>query len=47
MWLCEDFINAANNSVSGLWVLATDKNLTDGPKCVANGFVGQLSVQVS
>ncbi|KAL2060658.1 hypothetical protein VTL71DRAFT_9299 [Oculimacula yallundae] len=40
-----DFINAANNSSSGLWVLIQNIPLRAGPGCTFNGFVGQLSVQ--
>ncbi|RDW66885.1 hypothetical protein BP5796_09634 [Coleophoma crateriformis] len=40
-----DFINAANNSSSGLWVLVNNRNLEASPGCTANGFIGQLSVQ--
>ncbi|KAK0113453.1 hypothetical protein ONS95_013711 [Cadophora gregata] len=40
-----DFINAANNSSSGLWVLVMNKPLRAGTGCTLNGFVGQLSVQ--
>ena len=42
----QDFINSVNNSVSGLIVIATDHLLVDSPSCTANGFIGQLSVQV-
>ncbi|KAH9224328.1 hypothetical protein DL95DRAFT_379269 [Leptodontidium sp. 2 PMI_412] len=40
-----DFINAANNSSSGLWVLLMNTPLRAGAGCTLNGFVGQLSVQ--
>lgn len=42
----KDFINAANNSSSGLWVLLMNTPLRAGAGCTLNGFVGQLSVQV-
>jgi hypothetical protein len=42
----QDFINSVNNSVSGLIVLGTNHLLMDSPSCTANGFIGQLSVQV-
>ncbi|KAF3922291.1 hypothetical protein ABW20_dc0107142 [Dactylellina cionopaga] len=42
-----DFINSANNSVSGLWRLVNRREIPDGPACVANGFLGQLSVQAT
>lgn len=42
----EDFINAANNSSSGLWVLLMNTPLRAGTGCTINGFVGQLSIQV-
>ncbi|KAG4412268.1 hypothetical protein IFR04_014594 [Cadophora malorum] len=40
-----DFINAANNSSSGLWVLLMNTPLRAGTGCTINGFVGQLSIQ--
>ncbi|KAH7327066.1 hypothetical protein BKA65DRAFT_61861 [Rhexocercosporidium sp. MPI-PUGE-AT-0058] len=40
-----DFINAANNSSSGLWVLFLNTPLRAGTGCTINGFIGQLSVQ--
>lgn len=45
-WCATDFMNAMNNSISGLWVVWTDSNLQVSDGCTANGFVGQLSVQV-
>ncbi|CZT05733.1 uncharacterized protein RCO7_03906 [Rhynchosporium graminicola] len=40
-----DFLNAANNGSSGLWVLIRNTPLRPGAACTFNGFVGQLSVQ--
>ncbi|KAI9827296.1 MAG: hypothetical protein M1832_005434 [Thelocarpon impressellum] len=40
-----DFINALNNSVSGIYKVASASEIPEGPGCVANGFIGQLSVQ--
>ena len=42
-----DFINATNNSVSGLWIVILHRKIQNGPACVANGFIGQLSVQAT
>lgn len=42
-----DFINALNNSSSGLWLVIQQQKLQDGPGCVSNGFIGQLSVQAT
>ncbi|KAI9838738.1 MAG: hypothetical protein M1838_004538 [Thelocarpon superellum] len=42
-----DFINGLNNSVSGLYIVARHSDMVDGPGCVANGFIGQLSVQAT
>ncbi|KAJ6263902.1 hypothetical protein Dda_0039 [Drechslerella dactyloides] len=42
-----DFTNSINNSVSGLWRLTTRREIPDGPGCIANGFMGQLSVQAT
>ncbi|KAF2715258.1 hypothetical protein K504DRAFT_421848 [Pleomassaria siparia CBS 279.74] len=39
-----DFINALNNTISGIWYTAGGK-FRIGSKCTANGFIGQLSVQ--
>jgi hypothetical protein len=40
-----DLINALNNSISGIYYLSTG-SISAGPACTANGFIGQLSVQV-
>ncbi|KAK6342238.1 hypothetical protein TWF730_001715 [Orbilia blumenaviensis] len=42
-----DFINSTNNSTSGLWRLLQRREIPDSPGCVANGFIGQLSVQAT
>ncbi|EWC47722.1 hypothetical protein DRE_02922 [Drechslerella stenobrocha 248] len=42
-----DFINSTNNSTSGLWRLITKKEIPSSPACIANGFIGQLSVQAT
>lgn len=42
-----EFINSVNNSVSGAWVVANQRDLVDGAACNLNGWVGQWSVQVS
>ncbi|KAK0214156.1 G protein-coupled glucose receptor regulating Gpa2-domain-containing protein [Armillaria fumosa] len=41
-----DFINGLNNSISGVFVLAKGP-LPYNAACVANGFIGQLSVQAT
>ncbi|KAK6810593.1 hypothetical protein RU639_013544 [Aspergillus parasiticus] len=41
-----DFINALNNSISGLAVLKGGHDLTPGTGCILNAWIGQLSVQV-
>lgn len=41
-----EFINTANNSVSGIIYLRSHA-LYDSPACTANGFIGQLSVQAA
>jgi hypothetical protein len=42
-----DFTNALNNSSSGLWLVIRQTPIVDSPACVANGFIGQLSVQAT
>ncbi|KDQ28615.1 hypothetical protein PLEOSDRAFT_1111885 [Pleurotus ostreatus PC15] len=42
-----DFINSVNNSASGAQILMHRKDLSPGPGCVLNGFVGQLTVQAT
>ncbi|KAK6522422.1 hypothetical protein TWF281_002983 [Arthrobotrys megalospora] len=42
-----DFINSSNNSTSGLWRLLNRREIPDSPGCIANGFLGQLSVQAT
>lgn len=41
-----EFINTLNNTISGSIYLRTHA-LYNGPACVANGFIGQLSVQAA
>ncbi|GME65006.1 Glucose receptor Git3 [Neofusicoccum parvum] len=41
-----EFINSLNNSISGIIFVRTH-NLTPGPACTFNGWVGQLSVQAA
>ncbi|KNG86222.1 hypothetical protein ANOM_005988 [Aspergillus nomiae NRRL 13137] len=41
-----DFINATNNTVSGFLVLSGHHDLSPGPGCQLNGWIGQFSVQV-
>ena len=41
-----DFLNALNNSVTGVMAFKFDA-IPQGPPCSANGFIGQLTVQVS
>lgn len=41
-----DFINATNNSVSGI-IYVRDKQLYPGHACAFNGWLGQLSVQAT
>ena len=41
-----DFLNSLNNSVSGLYILASKTDLHKGPICVFNGVVCQITVQV-
>lgn len=40
-----DFINALNNTMSGIYYIARG-SIPTGLACTANGFIGQLSVQV-
>ncbi|KAE8357084.1 G protein-coupled glucose receptor regulating Gpa2-domain-containing protein [Aspergillus caelatus] len=40
-----DFINALNNSISGLAVLKEGHDVTPGTGCILNAWIGQLSVQ--
>jgi hypothetical protein len=40
-----DFINALNNSISGIYSIVRG-SIPTGSICTANGFIGQLSVQV-
>ncbi|EMD60791.1 hypothetical protein GGP41_009753 [Bipolaris sorokiniana] len=42
-----EFINSVNNSVSGAWVVANQRDLVDGVACNLNGWVGQWSVQAA
>ncbi|KAJ5056906.1 G protein-coupled glucose receptor regulating Gpa2-domain-containing protein [Bipolaris maydis] len=42
-----EFINSVNNSVSGIWVVAHQHDLSDGVACSLNGWVGQWSVQAA
>ncbi|KAK4505843.1 hypothetical protein PRZ48_003808 [Zasmidium cellare] len=46
--LIADWINALNNTISGAIALSRrndEKQLTKGPACTANGYIGQFSVQ--
>ncbi|TFK33377.1 G protein-coupled glucose receptor regulating Gpa2-domain-containing protein [Crucibulum laeve] len=40
-----DFLNALDISASGFWIVVRGQGLQEGPLCVANGFIGQLTVQ--
>ncbi|OGM45383.1 hypothetical protein ABOM_005600 [Aspergillus bombycis] len=40
-----DFINATNNTVSGFLVVSGRHDLSPGPGCQLNGWMGQFSVQ--
>ncbi|KAE8382445.1 hypothetical protein BDV26DRAFT_288482 [Aspergillus bertholletiae] len=40
-----DFLNATNNTVSGFLVVSRRHDLTPGPGCQLNGWIGQFSVQ--
>ena len=42
-----EFINSTNNTISGGWVLSHRTLLPTGPSCNFNGWLGQVSVQVS
>ncbi|KAL4258689.1 Glucose receptor Git3 N-terminal domain-containing protein [Pleurotus pulmonarius] len=42
-----DFINSVNNSASGSQILIKKRELSPGPACVLNGFIGQISVQAA
>ncbi|KAK6529084.1 hypothetical protein TWF694_004302 [Orbilia ellipsospora] len=42
-----DFLTAMNNTISGSWRLAHNKEIPDGMGCVFNGFLEQLSVQAT
>src|SRR6266576_1176407 len=42
-----DLLNSLNGSVGGIVILATKKPLEAGRACVFNGFVEQVTVQVS
>ncbi|ORY67036.1 G protein-coupled glucose receptor regulating Gpa2-domain-containing protein [Pseudomassariella vexata] len=42
-----EFINSLNNSVSGLYVAATQHTVPPGNACRANGWIGQVSVQAA
>ena len=42
-----EFINSVNNSISGSYVVANRRDITNGVACNVNGWVGQWSVQVS
>ncbi|KAK6519145.1 hypothetical protein TWF281_003834 [Arthrobotrys megalospora] len=42
-----DVVNSANNSASGLWRLIHRRDIPHSPSCIANGFIGQLSVQAT
>jgi hypothetical protein len=42
-----DFLNSLNNSVGGLYILASGKPLEPGIACVFDGYVAQVTVFVS
>ena len=42
-----DFFNALTNSIGGIYILSRERNLADGPACILQGLVGQITVQVS
>ncbi|USP73695.1 uncharacterized protein yc1106_00969 [Curvularia clavata] len=42
-----EFINSVNNSISGAYVVANRRDITDGIACDVNGWVGQWSVQAA
>ncbi|KAF9003616.1 hypothetical protein BDQ17DRAFT_1326000 [Cyathus striatus] len=42
-----DFINALNESISGLYIVITKKPLTSSPLCTANGFIVQVATQAT
>ncbi|KAF4549306.1 Hypothetical protein D9617_22g066520 [Elsinoe fawcettii] len=42
-----EFINSANNAISGIITFARGSSLVPSPGCTANGFIGQLSVQAA
>ncbi|KAF9003678.1 G protein-coupled glucose receptor regulating Gpa2-domain-containing protein [Cyathus striatus] len=42
-----DCLNALNLSISGLYILIKRKGLSDGSACLANGFLGQFTVQAT
>jgi hypothetical protein len=44
--LFTDFINATNNTVSGIYAL-TRRSIPLGSACTFNGWLGQLTVQVN
>ncbi|GAM85500.1 hypothetical protein ANO11243_035070 [Dothideomycetidae sp. 11243] len=46
--LFSEFVNSLNNTVSGIYILASGAIPTKPtPACVANGFIGQLTVQAT
>ncbi|KAF2225290.1 G protein-coupled glucose receptor regulating Gpa2-domain-containing protein [Elsinoe ampelina] len=42
-----EWINSANNSISGIITFVRGSHLVHSPGCTANGFIGQLSVQAA
>ncbi|TFK31354.1 G protein-coupled glucose receptor regulating Gpa2-domain-containing protein [Crucibulum laeve] len=42
-----DCLNALNNSISGFFILARKRGLSAGSACIANGFLGQITVQAT
>ncbi|KAG8629578.1 hypothetical protein KVT40_003443 [Elsinoe batatas] len=42
-----EWINSANNAISGIITFARGSSLVPSPGCTANGFIGQLSVQAA
>ncbi|KAG9188773.1 hypothetical protein G6011_07478 [Alternaria panax] len=42
-----EFINSLNNSISGVYAIVNSGNISEGPACSLNGWVGQWSVQAA
>lgn len=41
-----NWLNATNNALGNFWVNVGGNPGLDGPACIANGFIGQLTVQI-